>query len=44
MSIKLKQVVNIAGAGARLSDLIVKIGNTCMTLNNLKVFSQAFCE
>ena len=42
--IKLKQVVNPAGAAAKLADLNVEIGKTYMSLNNLKGFSQAFCE
>ena len=42
--IKLKQVVNPAGAAAKLADLNVEIGKTYMSLNNLKGFSQAFRE
>ena len=40
--IKLKQVVNPAGAAAKFSDLNVDIGKTYTSLNNLKGFSQAF--
>ena len=42
--IKLKQVVNLAGAVAKLADLNVEIGKTYVSLNNLKGFSQAFRE
>ena len=42
--IKLKQVVNPAGATVKLADLNVEIGKTYMSLNNLKDFSQAFRE
>ena len=44
MSVKLKQVLNLAGAASRLADLIVKIGKTCMTLNNLKFFLRLFAS
>ena len=42
--IELKQVVNPAGAAAKLADLNVEIGKTYMSLNNLKGFSQVFRE
>ena len=40
--IKLKQVVNPAGAAATLADLDITTGQTYKRLNNLKDFSQAF--
>lgn len=40
--IKLKQVVNPAGAAAKLADLDIETGKTYKRLNNLKDFSQAF--
>ena len=40
--IKLKQVVNPAGAAAKLADLPLKSGESYKRLNNLKGFSQAF--
>jgi len=40
--IKLKQVVNPAGAAAKLPDLPLESGESYQRLNNLKGFSQAF--
>lgn len=40
--IKLRQVVNPAGAAAKLSDLDLATGRTYSSLNNLTGFSQAF--
>lgn len=40
--IKLKQVVNPAGAAAKLADLPLESGESYKRLNNLKGFSQAF--
>ena len=42
--ITLKQVVNPAGAAAQLENLNVEIGETYMSLHNLKGFSRAFRE
>lgn len=40
--IKLKRVVNPAGAAAKLADLPLESGGSYKRLNNLKGFSQAF--
>ena len=40
--IKLKQVVNPAGAAARLTDIPLETGESYKRLNNLKGFRQAF--
>ena len=40
--IKLKQVVNLAGAAAKLPDLPLESGESYKRLNNSKGFPQAF--
>lgn len=40
--IKLKQVVNLAGAAAKVADLPLESGESYKRLNNLKGFSQVF--
>ena len=40
--IKIKQVVNLAGAAARLADMPLETGESYKRLKNLKGFRQAF--
>ena len=42
--IKLKQVVNLAGAVAKLPDLPLESGQSYKRLNNIKGFLQAFSD